>query len=69
MLQLLVFIKLLLFGLLLEESFGNIEDEASKETRISRLTFLALAGWQLWRSESEYLVVYETLNLGRNTMP
>jgi hypothetical protein len=31
MLQLLVFIKLLLFGLLLEETFGNIEDEASKE--------------------------------------
>lgn len=30
MLQLLTFIKLLLFGLLLEESFGNIEDEASK---------------------------------------
>lgn len=38
MLQLLVFIKwLLLFGLLLEESFGNIEDEASK----NRL-------WQKW---------------------
>lgn len=32
MLKLLVFIKLLLFGLLLEQSFGNIEDEASKET-------------------------------------
>lgn len=31
MLQLLVFIKLLLFGLLLEESFGNIEDDASKD--------------------------------------
>lgn len=31
MLQLLVFIKLLLFGLLLDESYGNIEDEASKD--------------------------------------
>lgn len=31
MLQLLSIIKLLLFGLLLEKSFGNIEDEPSKE--------------------------------------
>jgi hypothetical protein len=31
MLQLLAFIKLLLFGLMLEETFGNIEDEASKK--------------------------------------
>lgn len=31
MLHLLVFIKLLLFGLLLEQSYGNIEDDASKK--------------------------------------
>lgn len=45
MLQLLVFMKLLLFGLLLEETFGNIEDEASKNEHstiknILRLTLL-----------------------------
>lgn len=73
MLQLLVFIKLLLFGLLLEESLGNIEDEASKFMRkISRPTlsrFLRCLATTAGVSENEYLAVYETLNLGRNTMP
>lgn len=39
MLQLLVFIKLLLFGLLLDESYGNIEDEASKDLEERRQKF------------------------------
>lgn len=34
MCSLLVFAKLFLFGLLLEKSFGNIEDEASKYKNI-----------------------------------
>lgn len=59
MLQLLVFIKLVLFGLLLEESFGNIEDEASKETRkfmrkILRLTLLRCCGLETTPFGSEY---------------
>lgn len=35
MVQLLVFIKLLLFGLLFEESFCNIEEETSKQDKKS----------------------------------
>lgn len=48
MLQLMVFIKLLLFGLLLEKSFGNIEDEASKDKNLKRKSLKIFHAWFLF---------------------
>lgn len=45
MLQLLVFIKLLLFGLLLDESYGNIEDEASKDLKEATKVLKIFHAW------------------------